>query len=86
VAPKNKAPKPRSTHVRCVLGLRVGGGTFRAVFTPDRMAGGYWVKVPELPGCLTEGDTLEEAKGMAREAIALWLKVTASQRRTRPGL
>jgi hypothetical protein len=31
--------------------------------------------VPQLPGCLTEGDTLVEAKRMAREAIALWLDV-----------
>jgi predicted RNase H-like HicB family nuclease len=61
--------------MRRVLGLRVGGRTFRTVFTPDRKAGGYWVRVPQLPGCVTEGDTIEEAKCMAREAIALWLDV-----------
>lgn len=35
--------------------------------------GGYIVRVPSLPGCNTEGDTLEEAKQNAREAIALYL-------------
>lgn len=33
------------------------------------------MRVPGLPGCLTEGDTLAEAKKMTREAIAVWLSV-----------
>ena len=75
MASEKKAPKSPSTHIRRVLGLRVGGRIYRTVFTPDRKAGGYWVRVPQLPGCLTEGDTLEEAKRMARDAIALWAAV-----------
>lgn len=31
--------------------------------------GGYVVTVPALPGCVTQGDTFEEALRMAREAI-----------------
>jgi predicted RNase H-like HicB family nuclease len=31
--------------------------------------GGYWVKVPALPGCVTQGETLEEALTNAKEAI-----------------
>jgi predicted RNase H-like HicB family nuclease len=61
-----------------VTGLRVRGRIYRAVLTPDLKAGGYTVRVPSLPGCFSEGDTLAEAKGMAREAIALWLAVAAS--------
>ena len=80
MGPENRAPKPRSTQSRRALGLRVGGRIYRTVFTPDRKAGGYWVKVPELPACLTEGDTLVEAKRMARDAIALWLDVGASRK------
>lgn len=30
--------------------------------------------VPDLPGCFSAGDTLEEALVNAREAIALWLE------------
>jgi predicted RNase H-like HicB family nuclease len=42
--------------------------------------GGYTVQVPELPGCLTEGDDLAEAKCMAKDAIELWLSVAEPQR------
>jgi antitoxin HicB len=31
--------------------------------------GGYLVSVPSFPGCYTEGRTLEEARGMATDAI-----------------
>jgi len=33
----------------------------------------YLVMVPDLPGCLTHGDTYSEAARMGEEAIALWL-------------
>ncbi len=31
--------------------------------------GGYTVSVPALPGCITEGDTIAEARSMADDAI-----------------
>ncbi len=34
--------------------------------------GGYTVIVPSLPGCITYGETMEEAKKMANEAIELY--------------
>ena len=36
--------------------------------------GGYTVVVPALPGCISEGDTREEAFENIREAIALYLE------------
>ena len=36
--------------------------------------GGYTVTVPTLPGCITEGDTWEEAIANAREAIAGYIE------------
>lgn len=36
--------------------------------------GGYMVTVPALPGCITQGDTIEEAVSMAREAIELYIE------------
>jgi antitoxin HicB len=36
--------------------------------------GGYTVTVPALPGCVTYGNTVEEAKKMAIEAIELYLE------------
>ena len=39
--------------------------------------GGYTVTVPELPGCISEGDTFEEALEMIKDAMAGWLYVAA---------
>ena len=36
--------------------------------------GGYTVSVPSLPGCISEGDTKEEALKNIREAIELYLE------------
>jgi predicted RNase H-like HicB family nuclease len=36
--------------------------------------GGYTVVVPSLPGCVTYGDTVEEAIEMAKEAIELYIE------------
>lgn len=35
--------------------------------------GGYTVVFPDLPGCITEGDTLLEAMDMAADAASGWL-------------
>jgi predicted RNase H-like HicB family nuclease len=36
--------------------------------------GGYTVYVPSLPGCISEGDTADEAVRNIREAIELYLE------------
>ena len=36
--------------------------------------GGYTVFVPSLPGCISEGDTREEALRNIKEAIELYLE------------
>jgi len=36
--------------------------------------GGYWAEVPELPGCFTQGETLEEVKANVVEAAQCWLE------------
>jgi predicted RNase H-like HicB family nuclease len=43
------------------------------VFEPSD-EGGFTVYVPALPGCISEGDTLEEARRNVREAIELYLE------------
>lgn len=35
--------------------------------------GGYWVEFPDLPGCITEGDTFEEAYEMAQQVLSEYL-------------
>ena len=37
--------------------------------------GGFWAEVPSLPGCVTQGETLDEIRANLHEAIALWLSV-----------
>ena len=46
---------------------------FTVVMTPD-VTGGYVVTCPALPGLVTEGDTLEEARAMATDAIQGYLE------------
>jgi predicted RNase H-like HicB family nuclease len=36
--------------------------------------GGYTAHVPSLPGCISEGDSIEEALANIREAIELYLE------------
>ena len=48
-----------------------------AVFEPDEEDGGYTVTVPALPGCITQGDTLDEARSMVKEAIQGYLESLA---------
>lgn len=36
--------------------------------------GGFTVYVPSLPGCISEGDTMEEALANIQEAIELYLE------------
>jgi predicted RNase H-like HicB family nuclease len=37
--------------------------------------GGYVVSMPDLPGCVSEGDTFEEALEMIKDAMSGWLLV-----------
>jgi predicted RNase H-like HicB family nuclease len=37
--------------------------------------GGYWTEVPALPGCFSQGETIEEALANTKEAIELHVSV-----------
>ena len=49
----------------------------RAIIHPAEESG-YWAEVPALPGCITEGDTMEEVVANLKDAIAGWLDVANS--------
>lgn len=36
--------------------------------------GHYIAEVPELPGCMADGETLEETLSMAQEVMRLWIE------------
>ncbi|NES85984.1 MAG: type II toxin-antitoxin system HicB family antitoxin [Moorea sp. SIO2B7] len=40
--------------------------------------GGFWAEVPALPGCITEGDTMEEVLANLQDAIEGWLEVASN--------
>ena len=46
---------------------------YNVIFTAET-EGGYSVIVPDLPGCISQGDTFENAKKNIKEAIELYLE------------
>ena len=46
----------------------------RQVLLHPEETGGYTVTVPSLPGCVSCGDTIEEALAMIKEAIELMIE------------
>ncbi len=47
---------------------------YRLEIIPDYEEGGYGARFPELPGCITCADTLEDAVANAMDAKLAWLK------------
>lgn len=48
--------------------------------------GGYTIYVPSLPGCISEGDTVDDAIANIREAIELYLEPVEGDLTGREGL
>jgi len=46
--------------------------------------GGYWAEVPALPGCITEGDTMEEVVNNLQDAVQGWVGVANEIRKPDP--
>ncbi|MCH9019134.1 MAG: type II toxin-antitoxin system HicB family antitoxin [Proteobacteria bacterium] len=57
--------------------------SFTAVFEPAE-EGGYVVTFPAIPGLVTEGDTLEEARAMAADALQGYLEILQEDGRPLP--
>ena len=47
----------------------------QVILIPDDEVGGFTVEVPSLPGCISEGDTVEEALANIKAAINLYINV-----------
>jgi len=47
----------------------------------DEEYGGYVADVPELPGCMSQGKTIEAALKNVREAIALYMETSPKKRK-----
>ena len=46
--------------------------------------GGFWVEVPALPGCYSQGESVDDALGNVQEAIELYLEVLGDEGRDAP--
>jgi len=47
----------------------IKGRRYPVILHADTEDGGYWVECPSLPGCASQGDTVEEALEMIKDAI-----------------
>ncbi|MEK6589228.1 MAG: MerR family transcriptional regulator [Nitrospinota bacterium] len=59
--------------------VSVKGKTYDVILHPDLVEGGFWVECPALPGCASQGDTVEEALMMIKDAIEGHLEVIAGK-------
>jgi predicted RNase H-like HicB family nuclease len=61
----------------------VRGKKYSVVLHTDTEDGGYWIGCPSLSGCASQGDTIEEALEMIKDAIEGHLQVAEEKRRLR---
>ena len=62
--------------------IKVMVKSYEVILHPDLEDGGFWVECPELPGCASQGDTIEEALDMIKDAIYGHLEVLAERKET----
>jgi predicted RNase H-like HicB family nuclease len=60
--------------------ITVKGNKYPVTLHTDTEDGGYWVECPSLPGCASQGDTVEEALEMVKDAIEGHLQVGEEDR------
>lgn len=60
--------------------LHIQGNAYRVHIEPDVVDGGFIAECPALPGCVTDGETKEEAMRNIRDAIADWLSAGKEKR------
>lgn len=61
--------------------VSVKGKSYKVVLHPELEDGGFWVECPALPGCASQGDTVEETLEMIKDAIEGHLEVMAEDKK-----
>ncbi|MBI4826100.1 MAG: MerR family transcriptional regulator [Nitrospirae bacterium] len=61
----------------------VKGKKYGVVLHPDTEDGGYWIECPSLPGCASQGETIEEALEMIKDSIEGHLEVINKKRKVK---
>lgn len=52
---------------------------YRLEIVEDQEEGGYVVSYPDLPGCITCGDTIEDAMNNAKDAKKAWIEAALEE-------
>lgn len=63
--------------------VTIRGKKYSVILHPDTEDGGYWVECPSLPGCASQGDTVEEALEMIKDAIKGHLEILEEKRKVK---
>ncbi len=79
---KDLAAKIKEIERKKTYAVQVAKKRYWVVLHGDLEKGGYWVECPELPGCLSQGETVEEVLEMIKDAIRGHLAVT--EKKTSP--
>jgi predicted RNase H-like HicB family nuclease len=58
---------------------------YLVILTPDTEDGGYTAECPVIPGCISEGETVEQALANIKEAIEGCLESLAARNEPLPG-
>lgn len=63
--------------------VKVMTESYEVVLHHDLEDGGFWIECPILPGCASQGDTIEEALEMIKDAINGHLEVLAEKKKNK---
>jgi len=63
--------------------VTVKGKKYSVILHADTEDGGFWIECPSLPGCSSQGDTVEEALEMIKDAIIGHLEIAEEKRKVR---
>jgi antitoxin HicB len=58
--------------------------TFDVAPLSQEDGGGFLITWPDLPGCMSDGETIEEAITNGRDAFKMWMETTIEQHRPVP--
>lgn len=59
----------------------LNGKSYDVILHPDSEDSGYWVECAILPGCSSQGDTVEEALKMIKDAIKGHLEIMTERKK-----
>jgi predicted RNase H-like HicB family nuclease/predicted RNA binding protein YcfA (HicA-like mRNA interferase family) len=67
---------PAQSHILQIRSLGLADLKYEIIIYWSDQDGHYIAEVPDLPGCMADGDTLEDTLAMAQEVMQLWIDTT----------